>query len=164
MGGFYIRFNEDLSKEDLQTIIRKAKLRTVEVVKNGDGFDVYMLFIGRHWWVAVNVYQQTETEYESIYFCVKEEDEECMRELEEMLRPKWLFPMRECHEIDLVATQDGFNPNRFELRWICHEVRRRALFNVEINTNFVEQHDVEILKIVARYTAGLDVSTVVRPM
>jgi hypothetical protein len=164
MGGFYIRFNAHLSSDEFQTLINKAKLRIVEVEKDGEDFIAYILLVGRHWWVGVRITTIETTDYESFYICESEKEVFCMKELEEDLKPKWLFPHKNCYSVDAVIAPEVFNQNRFTIRWRCKELVKYAVFNVEINTNYIDQHDVEVLKIVARRVAGLDVSDTVRPM
>ena len=160
MGGFYIRFGTLLTKEEFQKLINNAKLRVVDI---SDG-SAHILLVGRHWWSAVRVFPFDAKEYEYIYLCENEENENCMKELEEDLQSKWLFPANECHNISAKIEQDNYNPYRFDIEWICYEVRRYAILNVEINTNYIDQHDVDVLKIVAKRVAEMNVRDVVRPM
>jgi hypothetical protein len=122
------------------------------------------LLIGRHWWVAIRIFLAESKEPEYIHLCEKEDDTDCIEELEEELQPKWLFLENECYSVNAKIERNSYNPYRFDIDWICNEVRRVAVFSVEINTNAIEQHDVDVLKIIARHVAEMNIRDIIRPM
>ena len=168
MGGFFIRFVRYLSAEEFAKLLSLAKAKVYKVVKDDSNSIVMWLLIGRHWVAGVSIGYRVESEAEYISLCLPKAIEEnnriCIDHEEKQLEPKYVFDYRICHLIDMRVTSRDRDGYKYEVYFICHEVERKAVFAVEINTNQPEQHDDFILQLVAEELASESPRTVLRPM
>jgi hypothetical protein len=172
MGGFFIRFVRYLSVEEFAKLLQLARARTFKVVKNNDDSAsdsvVMWLLIGRHWIAGVSIGYRVEGETEYISLClpkaIEENNKICIDSEEKQLEPKYVFDYKTCHHIEVRVTSEDRDGYRYAVRYMCHEVERKAVFAVEINTNQPEQHDDFILQLVAEELASESPRTVLRPM
>jgi hypothetical protein len=168
MGGFFIRFVRYLSAEEFAKLLQLAKAKVFKVVKNDSDSVVMWLLIGRHWVAGVSIGYRTESETEYISLClpkaIEENNKICIDHEEKQLEPKHVFDYKSCHHIDMRVTQEDSDGYRYSIRYVCHEVERKAVFAVEVNTNQPEQHDEFILQLVAEELASESPRTVLRPM
>jgi len=168
MGGFFIRFVRYLSAEELTKLIQLAKVKTFKVVKDDSDAVVMWLLIEKHWIVGVSIGYRVEGETEYISLClpkaIEENNKICINHEEKQLEPKYVFDYKTCHHIEMRVTLEDEDGYRYAVRYMCHEVERKAVFAVEINTNQSEQHDDFILQLVAKELASESPRIVLRPM
>jgi len=169
MGGFFIRFVRYLSAEEFAKLLQLARARTFKVVKNDSDSVVMWLLIGRHWVAGVSIGYRTESETEYISASahlrqLRRTTRICIDHEEKQLEPKHVFDYKLCHHIDMRVTQEDSDGYRYSIRYVCHEVERKAVFAVEINTTQPYEHDEFILQLVAEELASESPRTVLRPM
>jgi len=168
MGGFFIRFVRYLTPEEFAKLLQLAKVKTLKIIKNDGDATVMWLLIGRHWVVGVGVGYRAESETEYISLCppeaIKENNKICINHEERQLESKYVFDYKTCHHIGMKVEPEDKDNYKYVIRYMCHEVERKAVFAVEINTNQPEQHDDFILQLVAEELASESPRTVLRPM
>ena len=167
MGGFFIRFVMYLSAEEFARLLQLAKVKINKVVKNGGGTTVIWMLVGKHWVASVSVGFRATSDTQYISLCLPEALENnkiCVESEESQFRPVYLFYSWDCHHISVSVRQEDRDGYRYEIRYTCYEVERKAVFAVEINTNQPEQHDDFVLQLVAEELASESPRTVLRPM
>jgi len=168
MGGFFIRFVRYLSTEEFAKLLQLAKVRTFKINKDNNGAVVMWLLIGRHWVAGVSIGFRTTSDTQLISLCppkaIEENNNICIDNEERQLEPEYLFFNWDCHHIDVGVIQRDRYGYDYEVHFTCHEVERKAVFAVEINTNQPLEHDEFILQLVAEELASESPRTVLRPM
>jgi len=168
MGGFFIRFVRYLSADEFVKLLQLAKAKVHKVVKDDNDSTVMWLLIGRHWVAGVSIGYRVKSEAEYISLCLPKAIEEnngiCIDHEENQLEPKYVLNYKICHHVDMRVTPEDRNGYRYVVRYACHEVERKAVFAVEINTNQPFEHDDFILQLVAEELASESPRTVLRPM
>jgi hypothetical protein len=150
MGGFFVRFNIELTPNELYEIIRRAKEK-VFIVRN---YAVYWLFIGGHWVATVKIWMPRFLSYTEYISWMEDASEE--RIVEHFSTPIYVAD-ESCNDVDAEITS-------LEIRYYCKQVRRYATFVVEINTNDIEKHDKYILQLVAVAIGETTFTNMFRPM
>ena len=164
MGGFFVRFIRYLSSDEFAKLLKLAKAKVYKVVKDDSDSTVMWLLIGRHWITSISVGYRVENTTEYISLCIEENNKICIDHEENQFEPKYLFEYKTCHHVEMRITARDRDGYKYEIRYTCHEVERKAVFAVEINTNQPDQHDDFILQLVAEELASESPRTVLRPM
>ena len=150
MGGFFIRFDLELSPSELYELMRRAKEK-VFVVRNDV---VYWLFIGSHWMATVKVWMPRFLNYTEYISWIEDTSEERM---ERYFNEPIYVADESCDNVEVEVTSH-------EIRYYCKAVRRYATFAVEINTNDIEKHDKYILQLTAVSIGESSFAKMLRPM
>jgi hypothetical protein len=168
MGGFFIRFVRYLSVEEFAKLLQLARAKVYKVSRDDGDSVVMWLLIGRHWVAGVSIGYRVEGETEYISLClpkaIEENNKVCIDSEEKQLEPKYVFDYKTCHHIEMRVTSEDRDGYRYAVRYMCHEVERKAVFAVEINTTQPFEHDDFILQLVAEELASESPRTVLRPM
>ena len=168
MGGFFIRFVRYLSAEEFAKLLSLARVKVHKITKNNNDSTVLWLLIGKHWVASVSVGFRTTSDTQYISLCLPEalerDNKICVESEESQFRSVYLFYNWNCHHINVSVKQEDRDGYRYEIRYTCHEVERKAVFAVEINTVQPFEHDDFILQLVAEELASESPRTVLRPM
>jgi len=150
MGGFFIRFDLELSPSELYELMRRAK----EKVFTARGEAVYWLFIGSHWVSIIKVWMPRFLNYTEYISWIEDVNEE---RIEKYFSEPIYVADENCDDVEIEVT-------RYEIRYYCKSVKRYATFAVEINTNDVEKHDKYILQLTAVSIGESSFAKMLRPM
>ena len=167
MGGFFTRFIRYLSAEEFARLLQLARVKINKVIKNGGNTTVVWMLIGKHWIASVSIGFRTTSDTQDISLCPPEALENnkiCVESEERQLSSAYLFHSWDCHHINVSVRQEDRDGYRYEIRYTCYEIERKAVFAVEINTMQPFEHDGFILQLVAEELASESPRTVLRPM
>jgi hypothetical protein len=162
---FYIRFTADISPKEFEELIKVAK--RVEKVQYTYGYadsETYTI-IGKHWVVIAEKKISKSTTRSYMVLPCSGTERTCVEPVE-MNESEWLREDMDdrCEDIILSNVRYSNETNEADLMFTCFESEYRAMFNIAIDPNTVEQLDTIILQIIARYFGVRDLPAMFRPM
>jgi len=150
MGGFFVRFDLELSPSELYELMRRAKEKVFAVRNDA----VYWLLVGSHWMAVVKVWIPRFLNYTEYISWVEDASQE---RIEAHFSEPIYVVDEDCVDADIEVTP-------YEIRYYCKQVRRYATFAVEINTNDAGKHDKYILQLMAVSVGESTFAKMLRPM
>ena len=159
---FFVRFHTSITKKEFEDL-QKIAIRTESVlVERGRiRYDTHIL-IGKHWVVIASkiIDDVTSTTIRIVLPC-DPKDSVCVKEDD---KSYWIFEFDDCIDIDLDEERYSNSSNEAWIRLRCREETYRALFNIVIDPQHVDELDETILKLVAKYFEARDLPAMFRPM
>jgi hypothetical protein len=162
---FYIRFTADISPTEFNELLKVAK--RVEKVQYTYGYadsEIYTI-IGKHWVVIAEKKIDKSTTRSYVILPCDGTEKECVEPVE-MNESEWLREYMDdrCEDIILSDVRYSNESNEADLMFTCFETEYRAMFNIAIDPDAVEQLDTIILHIIARYFGVRELPAMFRPM
>jgi hypothetical protein len=159
---FFVRFSSSITKKEFEELLKIARrVESVYVEDRHNRRNTYVL-IGRHWIIIAESAEGDKITTRRIVLpCESDRYRECVDEED---KSEWLFTHDNCKDISIDDVKYSTSSNEVWVTFKCTEESYYALFNVTIDPQHAEEHDVAVLQLIAKYFGVRDLAAVFRPM